>query len=76
VGRSSLFFFTKEQAIAYATKAGWEVEVIEPALRRKDRQKRFLGYGDNFTVKRKGMPDLSHLAAYGKMSAGSGRGKQ
>ncbi|KIY95819.1 NADH dehydrogenase (ubiquinone) Fe-Sprotein 4 [Monoraphidium neglectum] len=66
VGRSSLFFFTKEQAVAYAEKAGWEVEVVEPNLRRKDRQKRYNSYGDNYTVKRKGLPDLSHLALQGK----------
>lgn len=52
VGRSSLFFFTKEQAVAYAQKAGWEVEVVEPQVRRKDRQKRFNSYGDNYTSER------------------------
>jgi NADH dehydrogenase (ubiquinone) Fe-S protein 4 len=54
VGRSSLFFFTKEQAVAYAEKAGWEVEVVEPNLRRKDRQKRYNSYGDNYTGGRAG----------------------
>lgn len=66
VGRSSLFFFTKEEAVAFAEKAGWEVEVSEPNRRRRDRQRRFNSYGDNFTVKRKGMPDLSHLALQAK----------
>lgn len=49
VGRTQLYFYTKEQAVAYAQKAGWEVEVVEPNVRRKDRQRRFNGYGDNFT---------------------------
>lgn len=66
VGRSSLFFYTRDQAVAYAQKAGWEYEVAEPNLPRKDRQRRFAGYGDNFTVKRKGVPDLSHLALQAK----------
>ncbi|KAI8463410.1 MAG: NADH:ubiquinone oxidoreductase 18 kDa subunit [Monoraphidium minutum] len=66
VGRSSLFFFTKEQAVAYAEKAGWEVEVVAPNARRRDRQRRYNAYGDNYTIKRNGLPDLSHLAAYGQ----------
>ncbi|GBF90267.1 hypothetical protein Rsub_02373 [Raphidocelis subcapitata] len=66
VGRSSLFFYTKDQAVAYAQKAGWEIEVSEPNLPRKDRQKRFASYGDNYTIKRNGVPDLSHLAQQAK----------
>ena len=49
VGRSTLFFDTKEQAVAFAEKAGWEIEVVEPQRRRRDRQKRFNAYGDNYT---------------------------
>lgn len=52
VGRSSLFFFTKEQAVAFAAKAGWEVEVVEPQRRRRERQRRFNSYGDNYTGER------------------------
>ena len=48
VGRSALNFFTKEEAVAFCTKHGWECEVDEPAQRSKTRQKRFSGYGDNF----------------------------
>eukprot|EP00879_Flechtneria_rotunda_P001762 GHRR01001926.1.p1 GENE.GHRR01001926.1~~GHRR01001926.1.p1 ORF type:complete len:193 (+),score=40.86 GHRR01001926.1:202-780(+) len=61
VGRSSLMFYTKEEAIAFCKKYGWEPEVIEPEVRRTTRQKRFNGYGENFSIKRAGVPDLSNL---------------
>lgn len=49
VTRSSMAFNTKEDAIAFATKHGWEVaSVEEPNVRRLDRQKRYQGYGDKF----------------------------
>lgn len=77
VGRAALFFHTKEQAVAYAEKAGWAVEVVEPQVRRRERQRRFNSYGDNYTVKRKGVPDLAHLSAYAsnrQQAAGAGGG--
>jgi len=61
VGRASLFFYTKEQAMAFCKKHGWEYTVDEPNERRTVRQKRYMGYGDNYSVKRKGVPDLTHL---------------
>jgi NADH dehydrogenase (ubiquinone) Fe-S protein 4 len=45
VARSSLQFFTKEQAIEFARKNGWEFEVVEPQARRTTRQRRYAGYG-------------------------------
>ena len=48
VMRSHLQFNTKEEAIAFAEKNGWPYDVREPHMRRKERQKRFAGYGDNF----------------------------
>ena len=48
VGRASLFFYTKEEAMAFCTKHGWEYEVDEPRQRRNDRQKRFNSYGDKY----------------------------
>ncbi len=39
---------SQEEAILFAEKMGWHVEVEEPQIRRTDRQKRFAGYGDNF----------------------------
>lgn len=48
VARSSLSFGSKEDAIKYCEKYGFDYEVREPLMRRADRQKRFAGYGDNF----------------------------
>ncbi|KAF8055760.1 NDUFS4 [Scenedesmus sp. PABB004] len=61
VARASLQFYTKEEALAFCRKHGWEATVVEPQPRRNTRQKRFAGYGDNFSVKRAGVPDLSTL---------------
>lgn len=61
MGRSLLSFYTKEEAIAFCKKHGWEYTVEEPNVRRTTRQKRYLSYGDNFSTKRKGLPDLAHL---------------
>lgn len=70
VGRASLLFHTKEEAIMFCQKHGWEAQVVEPEQRRTVRQKRFNGYGDNFSIKRAGLPDLSFLPAYGEVQAG------
>lgn len=59
VARSALAFYTKEEAIAFCKKHGWEYEIWELNERKIDRQKRFAGYGDNFSTKRAGLPDLS-----------------
>lgn len=51
-----LYFPTKEDAIAFAEKNGWSYEVEEYHKPNNQRPKRFQGYGDNFSVKRKGLP--------------------
>ncbi|KAG2454800.1 hypothetical protein HYH02_000633 [Chlamydomonas schloesseri] len=61
VGRSTLFFYTKEEAMRFCEKLGWEYEVTEPNKRRTLRTKRYMQYGDNFGTKRAGIPDLSTL---------------
>lgn len=48
VARASLFFFTKEEAVAFCEKNGWMYTVDEPNQRRTTRQKRYAGYGDNY----------------------------
>lgn len=48
VARTSLSFYTKEEAIAFAIKVGWDYELQLPHAKRQERQKRFFGYGDNF----------------------------
>ncbi|EFN57098.1 hypothetical protein CHLNCDRAFT_143905 [Chlorella variabilis] len=55
VGRQ-LYFPSKDDAIAYAEKNGWSYEVQEYHNPNKARPKRYIGYGDNFSVKRKGLP--------------------
>lgn len=47
-----MYFATKEDAIAFAKKYGWEYTVEEPAVVPKNRPKTFPGYGSNFDVKR------------------------
>lgn len=51
-----LYFPTKEEAIAFAEKNGWDYQVQEYKTPIKTRPKRYIGYGDNFSVKRKGIP--------------------
>ncbi|KAL4855981.1 NADH dehydrogenase [ubiquinone] iron-sulfur protein 4 [Chlorella vulgaris] len=51
-----LYFGSKEEAIAFAEKNGWSYEVQEYHEASKARPKRYVGYGDNFSVKRKGIP--------------------
>ena len=48
VARSALQFQTKEDAIAFCKKHGWEYDVREPQMRRTSRTRRYAGYGDNF----------------------------
>jgi NADH dehydrogenase (ubiquinone) Fe-S protein 4 len=46
VGRATLAFPTKEDAIAFATKSGWAYEVAEPQPHLLSRPKRFNAYGE------------------------------
>ncbi|KAG1668954.1 hypothetical protein FOA52_000998 [Chlamydomonas sp. UWO 241] len=64
VGRASLFFYTKEEAMAFCEKHGWEFTVDMPAEKSNLRQKRFNAYGDNFSTRRKGIPDHSFMAKH------------
>jgi NADH dehydrogenase (ubiquinone) Fe-S protein 4 len=58
----AMTFYSKEEAVAFCERQGWSVaEADDPNLPRPDRQRRFAGYGDNFSTRRKGVPDLSHL---------------
>lgn len=50
VARSALNFGTKEDAIAFCKKHGWEYDVREPMMRRTSRTRRYAGYGDNFRL--------------------------
>ena len=50
-------FDTKDDAIAYCKKQGWDYVVQEPNLPDKRRAKRFNSYGDNFSHLRSGIPE-------------------
>jgi hypothetical protein len=74
VARTSLVFYTKEEAIAFANKHGWQVaSVQEPNPRRTDRQKRFQGYGDKFRWAQEAQeaPPLGAGRAAGRRRRGS-----
>ncbi|KAL4516518.1 hypothetical protein Ndes2526B_g05113 [Nannochloris sp. 'desiccata'] len=47
-----MYFKTKDEAIAFAEKAGLEYKVEEPAEVPRYRPKRYPGYGSNFDVNR------------------------
>lgn len=52
----AMYFTSKEAAIEFVERNGWNYEVEELAERDKSRPKRYTGYGDNFSVRRKGIP--------------------
>ncbi|KAI8475235.1 MAG: ETC complex I subunit conserved region-domain-containing protein [Monoraphidium minutum] len=58
---AALWFYTQEQAARFCERQGWAYEVSQEQGTSHGRQKRFAAYGDNFTVKRGGVPDLTHL---------------
>ncbi|KIY97907.1 NADH:ubiquinone oxidoreductase subunit [Monoraphidium neglectum] len=58
---AALWFHSKEQAVRFCERQGWRYEVEAEQVGSIKRQRRFAGYGDNFTVKRGGVPDLTHL---------------
>lgn len=58
---SGLTFKTKEDAAAFCDRHGWAYEFAEPNPQRKNetvhyRNPRRFTYGDNFSVKNKGIP--------------------
>jgi len=65
----AMSFYSKEEAVAFCERQGWAVaEADDPSPLRPDRPRRFQGYGDNFSTRRKGLPDMGHLRS------ASGRG--
>lgn len=52
---NQMYFASKEEAVAFAERNGWRYEVEEPHARTHVRPKRYIGYGDNYSVKRKVM---------------------
>ncbi|KAG2501675.1 hypothetical protein HYH03_000178 [Edaphochlamys debaryana] len=74
----ALNFFTWEEAARFCDKHGWAYEVQPPLEPRTTRSKRWASYGDNFSTKRHGAPDLAHLPsnAGGAGHGGGGAGVQ
>ena len=64
VARSALQFGTKEDAIAFCEKHGWEYAVREPQMRRTSRSRRYAGYGDNFRYVYKHDECAKHKASF------------
>lgn len=52
VARASLFFYTKEEAVDFCVKHGWEYSVDLPNERSLTRTKRFSTYGERATAER------------------------
>ncbi|CAL5229783.1 g13172 [Coccomyxa viridis] len=57
VGRATLNFHTQEDAESFCRKHGWQYEVSPPKEQTETRPRRYIGYGDNFSVKRHGYPE-------------------
>jgi NADH dehydrogenase (ubiquinone) Fe-S protein 4 len=51
-----LYFDSKDAAVAFAEKNGLEYEVQEHNERSLARPKLYQGYGDNYSFKKKGLP--------------------
>ncbi|CAK0784403.1 hypothetical protein CVIRNUC_007607 [Coccomyxa viridis] len=57
VGRATLNFHTQADAEDFCKKHGWKYEVSPQKEQTETRPRRFIGYGDNFSVKRHGYPE-------------------
>ncbi|KAG2453781.1 hypothetical protein HYH02_001990 [Chlamydomonas schloesseri] len=57
----SMQFYSAQEAVAFCERQGWQYEIQEPNVPRDTRSRRYAAYGDNFSIKRHGIPDLSHL---------------
>jgi NADH dehydrogenase (ubiquinone) Fe-S protein 4 len=79
VGRAALAFDTEASARAFCERHGWRYSVKQPALSLKARPKHRLQYGDNFSVKRKGIPEgglVSETMGGGGGGGAKGKGKK
>lgn len=51
-----MFFGSQDEAVKFCTLRGWPYRVEDPPPVNEERPKRYHSYGDNFSVKRKGVP--------------------
>lgn len=77
VGRAALSFDTPEAAAAFCDSHGWTYTIRPPAVATDARPKRYQQYGDNFSVRRYGIPEgglvsESGLAEAAAVGGGSG----
>ena len=56
VGRAGMVFASADAAAAFCEAQGWGYSVRHPNPATPARSKRYATYGDNFSVKRKGLP--------------------
>lgn len=75
VGRAALSFDSEEAARAFCERHGWKFTVKPPAPAHKLRPKHRLQYGDNFSVKNKGVP-IGGLVSETMGESGGGGGKK
>ena len=76
VGRAALSFDSEAAARAFCERHGWRFTVKPPALSLKARPKHRLQYGDNFSVKRKGIPVGGLISETMAASGTKGKGKK
>ncbi|PNH01903.1 NADH dehydrogenase [ubiquinone] iron-sulfur protein 4, mitochondrial [Tetrabaena socialis] len=77
----ALNFYSAEEAAAFCERQGWSYEIAEPQQPKEGRGRRWATYGDNFSVRRHGFPDLTHLpsnsnARGGEDGGGAGQQRQ
>jgi NADH dehydrogenase (ubiquinone) Fe-S protein 4 len=51
-----MYFGSKEEAVAFVERQGIPYEVAPHHVASKARPKKFQGYGDNYSYKKKGLP--------------------
>lgn len=79
VGRAALSFDSEAAARAFCERHGWKFSVKAPAPAHKLRPKHRLQYGDNFSVKNKGIPEgglISESMAAAAPAGGKKRAKK
>jgi NADH dehydrogenase (ubiquinone) Fe-S protein 4 len=76
VGRAALSFDSADAAAALCEAHGWTYTVRTPApVAPNARPQRYLQYGDNFSVRRNGIPEGGLVSENGFAVGGSGGGR-
>jgi NADH dehydrogenase (ubiquinone) Fe-S protein 4 len=80
VGRAALSFDTAQAAASFCEAHGWAYSIRPPSVASTARPRRYQQYGDNFSVRRFGIPEgglvsESGLAEAAGLGGGEGGGK-